>query len=139
VEGSVRPAGEGSRSGLVVLAPRLLGLLGILGLPRTPSPGTADRIDTAGREAGRAWAAAPRRLVLLLEGVAFDLRPREEVGSAGLQHYPAVVPPFLFGIRLPFSMTVGVCGTVWCENDGRMSFQCFSFFYSRVTLVTGTG
>jgi hypothetical protein len=130
VEDSVHPAGEGNRSGLVVLAPRLSGLLGILGLPRTPSPGTADPIDTAGRrEAGRASAAAPRRLVLLLEGVAFDLRPREEVGSADLQHYPAVVPPFLFGIRLPFSMTVGVCGTVWCENDGRMSFQCFFFYF----------
>jgi hypothetical protein len=99
----------------VVPAPRPLGLLGILGLPRTPSPGTADPIDTAGREAGRAWAAAPRRLVLLPEGVASDLRPREEVDSAGLQHSLVVVPPFLFGIRLPFSMTVDVCvyGTVW--------------------------
>ena len=56
VEGSVDLAGEGSRSGLVVLAaPNSSGLVGILGLPRTPaSLGTADPIDTAGREAGRA-------------------------------------------------------------------------------------
>jgi len=100
--GSVHLAGEGSRSGLAVLAPRLGGLVGISGLPRTLSPGTAGPIDTSGREADRAWAAAPRRLVLLLEGVAFDPRPREEVGSACHHHYLVVVPPFLFGIRLPF-------------------------------------
>jgi hypothetical protein len=106
VVGSVHPVGQDSRSGLAVLAPSFSGLVGILGLPRTPSPGTADLIDTADREAGMAWAAAPRRLVLL-EGAAFDLRPREEVGSASLQHCLVVVPPVLFGIRPPFSTGCG--------------------------------
>lgn len=108
-EDSVHPAEEErNRSGPVALAPRLSGLLGIWGPLCKPSPGTADPIDTTGQEPGRAWAAMPRRLVLVPEGVAFDLRPQEEVGSACLQHYLVVVPPVLFGIRLPFSMTCDV-------------------------------
>jgi hypothetical protein len=97
---------ERSRSGRVAPASSPSGPLGILGLVHKPSLGTADPIDTAGQEAGRAWAGAACRLVLL-RGVAFGLHPREEVGSAGLQHYLVVVPPVLCGIRLPFSMTVG--------------------------------
>jgi hypothetical protein len=78
----VRLAEEGTHWGRGVPEASSAGLVDIWDLMGTPlSPGTADPADKAGREAGKPWAAAPRRLALPV-GAAFDHHRREAVGSA---------------------------------------------------------
>ena len=98
--GSAHPAGEDSRSGLAVLEAKSSGLIDTSDLTRSPSPGTAGPVDTAGPEADTPpWEAAPPRLGLLEEAVC-DLRPRE-VRSANLRDCLVGVPLSPFDIRLP--------------------------------------